>query len=286
MSGKRSDELLLQLKEQGLIYEEIESKLNAIIDGEQSMPKGWENQDLIDACVDLQWFLATGEHYKSNRAKAKEKLDAALSKYEERKRERRKSLATVACTVCLAALLFVLPVNEWSLHRVRINGETVGGGEIYRLNGEEVTPGLVKQAIAEIERKDISIVTSDYKVFSQSETVGRMHPQYVPQGWEIDSYNYSCIENVVYYSEKYHKAGEDKELSYQCIVYPDVESVVDDIQQNNSGDLSVIGNREVYYAENYDMSVAIWSDELTYYSIFAPLEYEEISKMINSIEGV
>lgn len=288
MLKERSKELLDRLKRQGLTAKEIEERLNAIIDAECSLPEGRQNQELVDACVDLQWFLATGEHYKSNREEAKKKLDNALREREARGKARRgrNPLAVVVCTLCFAALLMVLPATGQNvLHRRWIEGETVAGGEVYRLNGAEVDPGLMKEAIAEIKQEDISIVTSDYEMLSQIQTVHNVHPKYVPQGWKIDSYNYSCIENVVYYSEKYHKMGEKKELSYRCIIYPDVESVADGIEQNQNGDLSVIKNRKVYFTENYEMLAAAWSNGLTYYSIFAPFEHEEISKIIDSIEG-
>lgn len=288
MLKERSKELLDRLKRQGLTAKEIEERLNAIIDAECSLPEGRQNQELVDACVDLQWFLATGEHYKSNREEAKKKLDNALREREARGKARRgrNPLAVVVCTLCFAALLMVLPATGQNvLHRRWIEGETVAGGEVYRLNGAEVDPGLMKEAIAEIKQEDISIVTSDYEMLSQLRVAREMHPRYIPEGWKGLSYNYTCIENVVYYVERYGKEDEEKELLYKCVVYPDAESAVDDIQQNEKGDKSEIGNRSVYFTENYDMLVAAWSSELISFSISAPLEYKEMIKMVSSIGG-
>lgn len=288
MLNERSKELLDRLKRQGLTAKEIEERLNAIIDAECSLPEGRQNQELVDACVDLQWFLATGEHYKSNREEAKKKLDNALREREARGKARRgrNPLAVVVCTLCFAALLMVIPATGQNvLHRRWIEGETVAGGEVYRLNGAEVDPGLMKEAIAESEHEDISIVTSDLNMILQIPEVNDIRLTYVPEGWKCTEYSYEVLEDMAYYTELYHNSSNSKELTYQCIVFYDTELVSEEIQQNEDGVENDVNGKRVYFTENYDMLAASWNDGLASYSMFAPVSQTEMEMMIQSIGG-
>lgn len=288
MPGEKGEELLQKLKAQGLNREEIENRLNAILDAEYAQPEERRDRELIDACVALQWFLMTGEPYQSNKEAVKKRLDDRIREREtgRRKKQRWRPRAALTAAACAAVLILVIPIAAQTLlSRREITGETIAGGEVYRLNGVEVDAGTLQQAVAEDDLEDISIVTNDYAALSQIPAVRKLHPQYIPKGWKISEYQYKCTEEAVYYYEKYQKAGEEKELTYRCIVYPNALVVNDNIQQNGMGDEAIVGAHSVYFTENYDMLAAMWSDELASYSLFAPLEKEEILKIIDSIEG-
>ena len=65
MATNKGAELLESLKTQGLSQQEMLNRLDAIIDAESARPEGKRDRELIQACIDLQWFLTTGEHYTS-----------------------------------------------------------------------------------------------------------------------------------------------------------------------------------------------------------------------------
>ena len=83
MATNKGAELLESLKTQGLSQQEMLNRLDAIVDAESARPEGKRDRELIQACIDLQWFLTTGEHYTSKKEVARLKLDSALHKREK-----------------------------------------------------------------------------------------------------------------------------------------------------------------------------------------------------------
>ena len=71
MATNKGAELLESLKTQGLSQQEMLNRLDAIIDAESARPEGKRDRELIQACIDLQWFLTTGEHYTSKKEVAR-----------------------------------------------------------------------------------------------------------------------------------------------------------------------------------------------------------------------
>ncbi|MDO5378406.1 MAG: DUF4367 domain-containing protein [Clostridia bacterium] len=291
MAGERHSQLLDELLKQNLTAEEITKRLSAIIDREIELPDGQRDQELIDACVDLQWYLATGEHYVSNRAGAKARLDAMIGAEENgaAKRRGRRMTVRVAAAVCCAAALLFLPIAGRGLFGgERIEGTTVDGGEVYQLNGVAVEAKKLDAAIADAEAdaEDLSITTTDYAMISKLPGVAEMHLGYVPEGWKNDYYRYVRTANVVHYLECYSLDNTDKILKLECTVYPDAKSIIDGIEQNESGEILTIEGKSVYFAQNYNLSIATWSEGLTNYLISGPLTQQEFIQMIESVGGV
>lgn len=144
MASNKGAELLESLKKQGLSQQEMLNRLDAIVDAESAQPEGKRDRELIQACIDLQWFLTTGEHYTSEKEVARQKLDSALHKREKQTANGHGHSAKVLAAVfCLVAVVIVLPIaGQTLLSRKWIEGQTVDGGEVYRLNGNEVDPRM------------------------------------------------------------------------------------------------------------------------------------------------
>lgn len=62
------------------------------------------------------------------------------------------------------------------------------GGEVYRLNGNEVDPGMMKEAIAENSDDDISILNIRSRRLLQIPGIGEIMLNYIPEGWENGEY--------------------------------------------------------------------------------------------------
>ena len=182
MATNKGAELLESLKTQGLSQQEMLNRLDAIIDAESARPEGKRDRERSKACIDLKWFLKTGEHYTSEKEVARLKLDSALHKREKQTANGHGHSAKVLAAVfCLAAVVIVLPIaGQTLLSRKWIEGQTVDGGEVYRLNGNEVDPGMMKEAIAENSDDDISITTSDREMIAQIPGLGESILNYIP----------------------------------------------------------------------------------------------------------
>lgn len=152
MASNKGAELLESLKKQGLSQQEKLNRLDAIVDAESAQPEGKRDRELIQACIDLQWFLTTGEHYTSEKEVARQKLDSALHKQRKTNGEwTRASCQDVGGGILPCRCGIMLPIAGQSAAEPQmVEGQTVDGGEVYRLNGNEVDPGMMKEAIAEI----------------------------------------------------------------------------------------------------------------------------------------
>ena len=287
MATNKGAELLESLKTQELSQQEMLNRLDAIVDAESARPEGKQDRELIQACIDLQWFLTTGEHYTSEKEVARLKLDSALHKREKQTANGHGHSAKVLAAVfCLVAVVIVLPITgQTLLSRKWIEGQTVDGGEVYRLNGNEVDPGMMKEAIAENSDDDISIITSDREMIAQIPGVREIMLNYIPKGWKNGEYKYSKINGTQFYTEQYFSEGRKKTFLYQCVQYENIESVSDEIQQSSNGKVVKVGNIEVYVSKNIDVVVASWIVDLRSYTLFFP-DSEETDRIIESVVGV
>ena len=127
MATNKGAELLESLKTQELSQQEMLNRLGAIVDAESARPEGKRDRELIQACIDLQWFLTTGEHYTSKKEVVRLKLDSALHKREKQTANgHRHSAKVLAAVFCLVAVVIVLPIaGQTLLSRKWIEGQTV-----------------------------------------------------------------------------------------------------------------------------------------------------------------
>lgn len=288
MATNKGAELLESLKTQGLSQQKMLNRLDAIIDAESARPEGKRDRELIQACIDLQWFLTTGEHYTSKKEVARLKLDSALHKREKQTANgHRHSAKVLAAVFCLAAVVIVLPIaGQTLLSRKWIEGQTVDGGEVYRLNGNEVDPGMMKEAIAENSDDDISIITSDREMIAQIPGVREIMLNYIPEGWENGEYKYSRMDGTQFYAETYYSKQNQKDIRYRSVSFENMDSVSNEIQQDAAGIEKRINEVNVYFTNNNEVAVATWNIDLSNYILFAPVSEEEMQKMIESIKEV
>ena len=288
MASNKGAELLESLKKQGLSQQEMLNRLDAIVDAESAQPEGKRDRELIQACIDLQWFLTTGEHYTSEKEVARQKLDSALHKREKQTANGHGHSAKVLAAVfCLVAVVIVLPIaGQTLLSRKWIEGQTVDGGEVYRLNGNEVDPRMMKEAIAENSDDDISIITSDREMIAQIPGVREIMLNYIPEGGENGEYKYLRIAGTQFYAETYYSKQNQKDIRYRSVSFENMNSVSNEIQQDAAGIEKRINEVSVYFTNNNEVTVATWSIDLNNYTLFAPVSEEEVQKMIESIKEV
>ncbi len=280
MATNKGAELLESLKTQGLSQQEMLNRLDAIIDAESARPEGKRDRELIQACIDLQWFLTTGEHYTSEKEVARLKLDSALHKREKQTANGHGHSAKVLAAVfCLVAVVIVLPIaGQTLLSRKWIEGQTVDGGEVYQLNGQAVELDMLKKAIADRIDEDIEIKTSDFSALSGLIEVRGIHPEHLPSGWVCEEYRYIRIDSIIYYAESYLKGQE--RIEYRCTIFPEADLVVGGMEQNEAGQEEKIGSTKVYIASNIEKKMANWNRNLLNFSIYGNYTFEELQQFI------
>ena len=280
MASNKGAELLESLKKQGLSQQEMLNRLDAIVDAESAQPEGKRDRELIQACIDLQWFLTTGEHYTSEKEVARQKLDSALHEREKQTANGQGHPAkTLAAVFCLVVAAIMLPMaGQTLLSRKWIEGQTVDGGEVYQLNGQEVELAMLKKAIADRADEDIEIKTSDFSALSGLIEVQSIHPEHLPSGWVCEEYSYTRIDSIIYYAESY--LNEQKRIEYRCTIFPDADSVVGGMEQNGAGQEATIGSVKVYMTSNIEKQMANWSENLTSFSLYGDYTLNELKQFI------
>ena len=251
MATNKGAELLESLKTQGLSQQEMLNRLDAIIDAESARPEGKRDRELIQACIDLQWFLTTGEHYTSEKEVARLKLDSALHKREKQTANGHGHSAKV-----LAAVFCLVAVEGFML------------GEL----------DMLKKAIADRIDEDIEIKTSDFSALSGLIEVRGIHPEHLPSGWVCEEYRYIRIDSIIYYAESYLKGQE--RIEYRCTIFPEADLVIGGMEQNEAGQEEKIGSTKVYIASNIEKKMANWNRNLLNFSIYGNYTFEELQQFI------
>lgn len=285
MQNRKNSELFEYITQSGMTKAQIISRLNEMIDAESLKPEEQRDAEFISACLELQYFVTTGEEYQSNKEVAKKKLMQAIHvQKEDRNKAKPRKLSIGVAAACVACLFLVLPiVGQTLLERRWIEGTTVEGGEVYRLNGNEIDPDLLKEVIAEDQNSDMAIQTDDYTVISLISGVKEMHPGYIPNNWFCTEYSYEVVDGTVFYKERYSNSDFSNDLVIKCISYADIESVNTDIEQDQDGYQINIGEINVYISTNIDMTVATWDDGLQSFSVYGPIKTDSVQKIIKSI---
>lgn len=284
-------QLMEKLLAQKLTRAEILNRLHLVANEEYALPEELQDSGLIQECLELRWFLLTGERYLSRKEEAKRKLNVILKSKACRIKSRRKydlrvPFYRIGFSFAFVLILMILPmIGQRALRHEWIYGITINNGEIYQLNGEEINPVFVENAIADMLMMDISISSADYRTVSNLPGVSQMHPNYIPENLTSYRYSYVVAGGILYYSEFYQSPLNDKTMVYRCTVYPDAEAVANDIEQNEEGTVEFVDGHPVYFAQNIDLSVATWSTNLTSYLVSGPLQKEEIKLIIESIGG-
>lgn len=285
MQNRKNSELFEYITQSGMTKAQIISRLNEMIDAESLKPEEQRDAEFISACLELQYFVTTGEEYQSSKEVAKKKLMQAIHvQKEDRNKAKPRKLSIGVAAACVACLFLVLPiVGQTLLERRWIEGMTVEGGEVYRLNGNEIDPDLLKEVIAEDQNSDMAIQTDDYTVISLISGVKEMHPGYIPNNWFCIEYSYEVVDGTVFYKERYSNSDFSNDLVIKCISYADIESVNTDIEQDQDGYQINIGEINVYISTNIDMTVATWDDGLQSFSVYGPIKTDSVQKIIKSI---
>lgn len=285
MQNRKNSELFEYITQSGMTKAQIISRLNEMIDAESLKPEEQRDAEFISVCLELQYFVTTGEEYQSSKEVAKKKLMQAIHvQKEDRNKAKPRKLSIGVAAACVACLFLVLPiVGQTLLERRWIEGTTVEGGEVYRLNGNQIDPELLRSVLADKEQTDISIQTTDFNAISHMPEVRSAHAYYIPENWKLQGYSYTRTEDSVFYTEQYSHDEYDQSIVISATFHADVEMVNSNIEQDQEGTTVQYGDKMVYIATNHNMQVASWSKELESYLVSGPITLEEVKKIIRSM---
>lgn len=265
-----------------LSFSEINLRVKNAIDVELEKPESEMNTKLIETYVDLLCALRPEE--------TDEDLGALRTQGKRfvRKVKFHRRLSSVGKTVvssaCVAAVLILFTfIGSGLMDREWISGKQSGDEQQYIVKGHETDTGLTSQAIASEGVEEIELTTATLEELI--EKVGNLlpMPSWIPEQWTVTKCHYA--RNTLFSQLSiYYASDEAQILAFTVAKYNSQELASASIEQSYQGDYVNISGRKVYISQNIDKNIYVWSHDLELYTMYGKADFDEVSKIIESIK--
>lgn len=270
MHDGRFETILKTILQENPSKEEIERRLQAVIDEELSGPLMDMSADmeLVQKCQSLLWTLKTNgafpypDHAQENKQKLLQKLQRPASEKKQR--------LVYRLAVAAAAAVLVLGLGLISLRWYR--GNSTPDGQQYIIKGHEITTEMVARAIAEhgddeyfeTSSKEEAEAFLGFDIPVPSQLLGKYTcEQYLvhilpfwAQSVSIYTHNEQSIHTTVYY-------------------LTNVKDSILFLEQDNSGENYSVNGTRLYVSNNVDQTVLTWNEGNLVYYVFGVFELEQ-----------
>lgn len=268
-----------------LTHSEIEGRLVQLIDIETEKTDSIADMELIRACEDLLWELNTRgkQPYESN-------IEQMLPEFRNKLKSLTKQnvirkYASRVVTIAAAIILLVFGLDALLHHEWLVGGST-DDEEQYVISGQKVDPGLIDKGRADdslTEPQSITTANIDEAVAVLGFEPAM--PQWLPDGWELDSYYASNLETVDRFIATYVRSEQEYYLIYQVAYYDDAEKAGAIFEQNKQGESITLSNgKTVYMSSNYADLTCIWYEDIACYNLMGPENLSTFTQMILNIK--
>ena len=283
-----ADQILEAIEYGQLSREEIEGRLNQIIDDELS---GAIDADYkatkIEICNSLLWQLQTHGSVKlqTPSEKAKDIIKIKHTTYKRKiARVRRSIYAAVSVLVVfvgLTALGTISPI-QW------FTRQSIDNEQQYLIEGHEISIDYVSKAIAEHDGTENNVLsTSDpdeLRAFLgfDPQFPSSLNSMYIPTKYNAIIESQSIKISVQY--EPTDKISSDAQLiSIRLTLFNSVEGARISYQQNAEGEYVVFDSVSVYRYTNTWTSNYLWLEGHTIVKFITSMPFDEADKYVNEI---
>lgn len=260
-----ADQILEAIEYGQLSKEEIERRLNQIINDELSAPEdtGYDAAK-VELCNSLLWQLQThGQiHLQSPSEKAKEKVKMDYSSHKRKVALIRRSIYAAASILIILVGLTVLDVIspiQW-FTRQSVNDE-----QQFIVEGHSISVNALTKAIAEHQTNgSSSLSTSSY-----SELVGFLGfdpgiPEMISDGFDITDYQVLVRAQYIKICCQY---GNEPSIVLWMTLYKDVDQAYTQFEQDADGYVIVINDVKVYKYTNAGRVSYLWISNNTLFKL-------------------
>ena len=245
---------IMQAIENGTLpTDETQRRLIALIEEEANRTDGPADEQLISACVDLLERLQgrTNVAEEARIAALNERIAVAIEKKENHRRMGAMALRLVAAAAVI--LLFVGVRFSWFEH------SDTPDGQQHVITGQEITVEMVQAAIAENVGKG-TFETTNLQELREIIGFDPHIPETVADDWHVSACTAWFLRNSIQVTIKYNNAdASDEELIYAITYFTNVDDGYHTFEQSDKGQSLMIGDQEVYLAQNIDHNVACWN---------------------------
>ncbi|MBQ6950723.1 MAG: hypothetical protein IJN44_04430 [Clostridia bacterium] len=281
MHDGRFETILKTILQENPSKEEIERRLQAVIDEELSGPLMDMSADmeLVQKCQSLLWTLKTNgafpypDHAQENKQKLLQKLQRPASEKKQR--------LVYRLAVAAAAAVLVLGLGLISLRRYC--GNSTPDGQQYIIKGHEITTEMVARAIAKHGAEGQFITSSKeeaenylgFEIPVPSQLLGK----------------YTCDQYYVHMLPFWAQSVSiytHNELSIRTTVYylTNVKDSVLVVEQNSDGDDYSINGEKIYISKNVDQTLLTWIEDNVVYCVSGNFDLEQGVEISKEIKGV
>lgn len=280
MHDGRFETILKTILQENASKEEIERRLQAVIDEELSGPLMDMSADmeLVQKCQSLLWTLKTNgafpypDHAQENKQKLLQKLQRPASEKKQR--------LVYRLVVAAAAAVLVLGLGLISLRRYC--GNSTPDGQQYIIKGHEITTEMVARAIAkhgddeyfETSSKEEAEAFLGFDIPVPSQLLGK----YTCEQYYIHMLPF-WVQSVCDYTHN--------EQSIQTTVYylTNVKDSVLFLEQDNSGENYSVNGTKIYVSKNVDYNTLTWIEDNVVYRVSGVFDLEKGIEIVNKIRG-
>lgn len=224
-------------------------------------------------------FTITSQQTEDSHVQAKEKLAKKL-------RHRKFTSNVVKIASVAAALSLILFAGDLATRKEFIRGESSEDEQQYNFVGTKQEAGVVESGVADGEEEDDQIRTPHLAEAVSLLGFSPPMPTWYPVGWEVEEY-YAYVGS---FGSRFKVVATNENVSqivtFEWTQYADVEYAQDGFEQSYQGEYRSVNGWNVYFSENIDYKIAIWTDDNISYWVGGPaaVNWEDIVKMIESIE--
>ena len=260
-----ADQILKTIDYGNLPREEIERRLEQIIDAELNVPFNVEiNKEKVDLCRSLLWKLYTNGkiEYKENIEESKKGVEKRLNSYRRRRAVARIAVRTIAAALIIVVgltLLNIIPPITW------FTGTSTDDEQQFIVEGHVISTQSIAKAIEEHNGTG-SFQTNSYKEFKEFLNLDINIPQSLEEQYQAIRYEAiifpTWINIVCLYSN-----NEEPVLTVGISMFESIEEVILQFEQTADGDEVILHSTKVYEYSNIDTVSYIWTSENTIYTV-------------------
>lgn len=267
-----------------LTKEEISRRLAYAIHMETDKQPDEQDTDFVMACQTILYEMRTGHSYVSRKEESKRELKNRLS--EEAQRNKPPLRVFTRSLLAAGVLIVVLIGTDILFSREWLDGESTEDQQQYVISGQKIDPGIVDEGQADesvTEPQSITTTNLDEAVEVLGFTPAM--PQWIPDGWELLSYDVFKTELSNWFTATYSNAIQEYALIYHIAYYGDIEQAQVVFEQSRSGEEYVLDDGStVYITENLDDTTCVWYENSACYNLAGPEDVNTFIKIIQSIK--
>lgn len=276
------DQILSAVEHGNLGVDEIEKRLQELIQAEQAKPIAEQDPQLIDSAEQLREEL----HQRmalSFEAKRQQNLDNTLLKYRAWRKKQHTQQKVLRISAFAAMLLLCLGLGNNLLHWTWFETKPSEDGEQYVIQGHEISLDTITQAIAAHDGVD-EITTTDTKELCAFLGFDPAIPEQIQPDLCISKFTACIFPESIEVIASYW--SEQLKQNLFCNIYfaSDWNDVTISIEQEDgSGKQLKIGNTNIYISKNYDVLNATWEAGNTFRWVSGKIDEKSLLEVVSNI---